>query len=1026
MAPAPAELPDAEATPKRRPRIRGSLSEAWAVDARHEGCYTGGKVTWSEALGALACLCDEELHFVALEGDVPIRRLRQEADAVLTFAVDPSGQNACTSHRSGLLRHFRLGEPPTLLRSWKAHEQVVADISFDASGSFVATGSVDRTAKVFDFSGYFCTHNFRGHVGIVSLVRFHPARLQLVTVADSEVRLWDLQSSAIVGIMKDHLTSISSMCFGKLKDGTQQLVTGGRDQVVNVWSLEDKCSLAKTCPVFEDVAGVATVSVQELRQACLAKDFDKEPFVHWLKTETKLPSYVILTVGDKCLLRAWNPKDGRCVASLGSPHAAKGSLRQVLCVGQATSRKVVTIGEDMNLVIWSLPQFKVASYIMGHNEEIVHVQLLPQLTWQDGKPATAPSTAPTATPAPGPGITAERFVCIANDEHPRVVNCCGFGAALLRGHTDVVISCDVSVDGQWIATGGKDQSIRVWSSVKCSSVCLLAGHTAAVSALSFPKKRPKGVKGAAAAQTQPWWLVSGSQDKTMKLWELPSPQELAGAAESGEVLHVEKAKVTVIAHAKEVNDVVVAPNNKYIASGGQDKLVRVWSFPETKLLGECKGHRRGVWCVAFSPIDQVIASASGDATVRLWNLKDFTPIRAFQGHTGAVLRVCFLHNGMQLMSSGADGLLKLWQIRTADCAATFDEHTGKVWCIDIVGDRMVSGASDSKLCVWRDSTSEQARERHDAEAELAMKDTRIGLLVKQGKVEQALSLAMELDRPGQMRQILMDYTMDAVSRTLVREGGQNGSGAPTNATETEVTLAAVGPSAPRIDLKRWVSSLSVAHLEKLMGLLEQWNSNRRMASLAQMLLGLVLQAVPPERLMGVEGMNAVCGALLSYSTRHLARVEALLQKTFLFDLVLQSGGAGLSLMADFSKPPPLPLNGTDSLATLDASAPLVDVAEGAMKRTMEVLLGGSVEGDGGGKEQDVEGEDDEQGDEEDGQEDDDMEEPAGLLGDAARDGPLAIHGAAEEAEEEDEVATGVVPSTPSRLQPRKRRRTTGI
>ena len=36
--------------------------------------------------------------------------------------------------------------------------------------------------------------------------------------------------------------------------------------------------------------------------------------------------------------------------------------------------------------------------------------------------------------------------------------------------------------------------------------------------------------------------------------------------------------------------------------------------------------------------------------------------------------------------------------RTAECAATFEEHSSKVWCIDIVGDRMVSGGADSKIC----------------------------------------------------------------------------------------------------------------------------------------------------------------------------------------------------------------------------------------------------------------------------------------------------------------------------------------
>eukprot|EP00440_Ansanella_granifera_P003157 gb/GFBE01003440.1/.p1 GENE.gb/GFBE01003440.1/~~gb/GFBE01003440.1/.p1 ORF type:complete len:984 (+),score=199.61 gb/GFBE01003440.1/:1-2952(+) len=912
------------------------LSEAWAVEARHVGCYTGGKVAYCESSSILGCLCSEELHLVDADSKAPTRQVAQEGDGVLTFAIDPSGLNVCTSHRSGLLRHFSLGEKPTLVRSWRGHDQVVADVSFDATGALVATGSVDRTAKVWDFTGYFCTHNFKGHPGIVALARFHPARLQLATISDSEARLWDLESSQCVGVMKDHLASISSLCFGRVKTGIFELITGGRDQVVNVWKLEQKCSLARSIPVFENVEGVAAVPIKGLRQMCIDGQ-GHGAFGDWLRKDAKPPPYVVFTVGNKGLVRVWNPVDGKAIASQESPHAAKGELRQVHCLDTAGGTKLLTVGEDLNLMVWNLPDFQVCSHIMGHNEEIVHVQLIPEIAWP----------AATEGEAAKPTVSANRFVCIANDEHPRVVSCEGFSASLLRGHTDVVISCDVSPDGRWIATGGKDQSVRVWDAEHCRLACMLAGHAGAVSALSFAKRRPRNANIAAQQEQLPVLLVSASQDKTMKIWELPSAAKLAESSSNKAASSVKKSKVTVIAHAKEVNDVLVSPNNKLIASAGQDKLVRIWRFPEGDLLGECKGHRRGVWSVAFSPIDQVIASAAGDATVRLWNLKDYKAIRSFQGHSSAVLRVGFLSNGMQLMSSSVDGLLKLWHIRTAECAGTFEEHEGKVWCIDIIGNRMVSGGADSKLCVWRDSTQELEKQRQDERADTALKDSRIGLLVRDGKVEAALTLALDLNRPGQMRQILLDHTMDVVGRSMFRkhapaavEPAAAGSGVDANGTggkkgaKKRARRAAAAASSKAedtpiegsdIDLRRWVLSLETNQLEKLIELLEQWNSNRRMAPLAQMLFGILLLSVPPQRLRALEGINATCGNVLSYSSRHMARVESLLQKTFLFDLVLQSS-LGLAIEDGAEK---------DS----DATEKEGSGAEVALKRTMDVLLG---------------------------------------------------------------------------------------
>jgi U3 small nucleolar RNA-associated protein 13 len=71
----------------------------------------------------------------------------------------------------------------------------VLDVEYDATGTLCATGTSDNTVRVYDVSNGYCTHNFRGHEGIVSKVAFHPDpdRLQLFSLSvDSTVRLWDL------------------------------------------------------------------------------------------------------------------------------------------------------------------------------------------------------------------------------------------------------------------------------------------------------------------------------------------------------------------------------------------------------------------------------------------------------------------------------------------------------------------------------------------------------------------------------------------------------------------------------------------------------------------------------------------------------------------------------------------------------------------------------------------------------------------------------------------------------------------
>lgn len=303
------------------------------------------------------------------------------------------------------------------------------------------------------------------------------------------------------------------------------------------------------------------------------------------------------------------------------------------------------------------------------------------------------------------------------------------------------------------------------------------------------------------------------------------------------------------------------------------------------------------------------------------------------------------------MTSSVDGLLKLWHIRTAECAGTFEEHSSKVWCIDLCGKRMVSGGADSKICVWRDTTEEMEKQRQDEKADLALKDSRIAMLVREGKVEAALTLVLDLKRPGQMRQILLDHTMDTVGRSMFT-GAKSETAGPLESIESlpkksghkkrNKAKRAAGKASKdsngaakdemeedvkvedtAIDLRRWVLSLNAEQLERLVDLLEQWNSNRRMAPLAQMMFAILLLSVPPSTLKTVEGMNATCRSVLSYATRHMARVDSLLQKTFLFDLILQSGSQGL--------------------ATKDSEGS--DTSVEALKRTMDVLLQDNEEGD---------------------------------------------------------------------------------
>ena len=119
----------------------------------------------------------------------------------------------------------------------------------------------------------------------------------------------------------------------------------------------------------------------------------------------------------------------------------------------------------------------------------------------------------------------------------------------------------------------------------------------------------------------PEFWVSGSEDKTLKLWELSSVSEGV----------IRGAKITVKAHDKSINAVCIAPNDKLVASCSMDKTIRLWSLPNLAPVMTLTGHKKGVWDISFSTLNSVLLSCSGDQTLRVWNVKDGSTLYTIEG-----------------------------------------------------------------------------------------------------------------------------------------------------------------------------------------------------------------------------------------------------------------------------------------------------------------------------------------------------------------------------------------------------------
>ena len=373
--------------------------------------------------------------------------------------MTPNQQFIVTASTSLLLRLWDASNG-MMIRSWKAHEAPVLAMECDASSTLMATGSADSTIKVWDIEKGFCTHNLKGHSGIISCLSFHPDAQRLLLASgsdDSKVKIWDLYAKKALQTLEGHVSTVRGLGFSE--DG-ETLITGGRDQVLLVWNWETK-SLLKTIPIYESIEGLLVVQ--------------------------KNDELVVVTGGESGALKLWDMESSECTDVM----KPNGSYIISSLIRSETTNEMAAVTSDHNMLFHSLSEEnKIIStrQIAGYNDEILDSIFV--------------------------GDNDEQIAIVSNTDHLRIYDLDGIFCSLLYGHSDMIMNVCKSHDNQFLLSGSKDKSAILWAlsegSYKYVAKC--TGHAETVSCVAFSKKSNSFILTGSQDLTIKLWDLTGNQD----------------------------------------------------------------------------------------------------------------------------------------------------------------------------------------------------------------------------------------------------------------------------------------------------------------------------------------------------------------------------------------------------------------------------------------------------------------------------------------------------------------------------------
>ena len=604
------------------------------------------------------------------------------------------------------------------------HTYIVTSVAFSPDGMTLASGSQDRTIKLWDiatrtnvatltntatgrlvpveaiaFSSDGTMLATGGHVNLYDMmtrrriatlshsseavsVAFSPDGSTLASAArNGKIKLWDIATQTEVTTLEGHKSRVHSIAFSP--DGTT-LASGSFDDTVKLWDVATRTEIA----TLEGQGDIYSVAFS--------------------------PDGTTLASASGLVIQLWDVATQTEIATL------EGHKWRVFSVAFSPYGTTLASGSHNTIKLWdivakrNIATFKGVAYVssvaFSPNGRMLAsgiadgtVQLWDTSEWLLPRPWTLVKISGDEQEGSSGEALATPYIVEVRDQYgnplsdAQVEFTVAAGNGRLGGRFTVeTATTDANGRAQSTLTLGPNPGTNI---VEAS----VAGIEVTFNAMGVGTPTEPIMGG----DYQTWHLPTGATFRLGKgningIAFSPNGQYLVAASSIGVWLYdvaTTRELALLTGHTTAVRSMVFSPDGTVLACASDDRTIKLWNIlskesAATLMLG-------GI-AMAFSPNGTTLASGSDDNAVKLWDVATGQNIATFEGHTHAINSMAFSPDGTTLASGSFDNAVKLWDVATGQNIATFEGHTDAINSVAFSpnGTTLASGSHDSLVKLW--------------------------------------------------------------------------------------------------------------------------------------------------------------------------------------------------------------------------------------------------------------------------------------------------------------------------------------